>query len=98
MVRYLLTILLMLLTFSSAILNTQSRYYEQLKGFLAQDFEDNYWAEDSIFLERNSRDFVPRIEKMNVNAEAVCNLLQPHPKGMYTKSTVCFNAGTNSLQ
>lgn len=63
-----------------AILNTQRRYYKQLKDFMAQDFEDNYWAEDAIFLERNSRDFVSRIEKMVVNAEAVCNLLQSHPK------------------
>ncbi|KAF8428740.1 pyridoxal phosphate-dependent transferase [Tirmania nivea] len=62
------------------ILNTQSRYYGQLKDFMAEDFEDNHWAEDSIFLERNSRDFVSRIEKMNVNAEAVCNLLQSHAR------------------
>lgn len=65
---------------------------------MAQDFEDNHWAEDSIFLERNSRDFVPRIEKMNVNAEAVCNLLQSHPKGTSTKASAYFNAGTDSLQ
>jgi len=88
----------MLLTLSSAILNTQRRYYEQFKDLLAQDFEDNHWAEDSIFMERNSRDFVPRIEKMNVNAEAVCNLLQSHPKGIYTENSIYFGAGTNSLQ
>lgn len=65
----------------SAILNTQRRYYEKFKDFMTQDYEDDHWAEDSIFLERNSRDFVPRIERMNVNAEAVCNLLSAHPKG-----------------
>lgn len=77
-----------MLTPFSAILNTQRQFYAQLKDFMAQDFEDNHWAEDSIFLERNSRDFVPRIEKMNVNAEAVCNILQSHPKGTYTITSI----------
>lgn len=44
--------------------------------------EEDYWAEDSMLLEQNSRDFVSRIGKMNANAEAVCSLLQSHPRGM----------------
>lgn len=67
----------------SVILNTQSKFYHRFKEFMNDDYEEeNYWAEDAILLEQNSRDFIPRIGKMNANAEAVCTLLQSHPKGM----------------
>lgn len=66
----------------SAILNPKRRYYNLLKKAWAQEYEDNYWAEDSIFMERNSRDFVSRVERINGNAEAICELLQSHPKGL----------------
>jgi len=62
-----------------SVLNSQSRYYSQLKDFMARDYEDNYWHEDAIFMERNSRDFVSRIARMNQNAEAVCDTLKPSP-------------------
>ena len=62
-------------------MNTQGKYYANFKDFMGDDYEDNHWGEDSIFLERNSRDFIPRIEKINTNAEAICNILLPHPKG-----------------
>ncbi|KAL4779318.1 cystathionine gamma-synthase [Aspergillus varians] len=63
----------------SAILNPEGKYYQQLKSAFEADYEDNYWAEDVMFMERNSRDFVPRIKKINDNAEAICNVLQAHP-------------------
>ena len=34
-----------------------------------------YWAQDAIYMERNSRDFVKRVRVINRNAEAVCDLL-----------------------
>lgn len=40
------------------------------------DYEDNYWPEDAIFMERNSRDFVSRIERINKSAEAICEILK----------------------
>ncbi|KAF2085326.1 cystathionine gamma-synthase-like protein [Saccharata proteae CBS 121410] len=64
----------------SAILNPKGQYYELLKKTWATEYEDNQWPEDSIFLERNSRDFVQRIERINANAEAICDLLRVHPK------------------
>jgi cystathionine gamma-synthase len=64
----------------SMVLNPESRYYAALKQKLASEYEDNLWAEDALFLERNSRDFVSRIERINANAEAVCELLLEHPK------------------
>jgi cystathionine gamma-synthase len=66
---------------NSAILNPQSRYYRQLKQIWSQSYEDNFWAEDAIFLERNSRDFVSRIDRINDNAEAICEVLREHPRG-----------------
>lgn len=63
----------------SLVLNPTSRYHSSLKATLTRDFEDNYWAEDVIFLERNSRDFVSRINRANANAEAICEVLLAHP-------------------
>lgn len=67
---------------NSAIVNPKGRYYDVLKQTWEADYEDNHWAEDSVFLERNSRDFVPRIERINANAEAICDVLRTHPRGM----------------
>ncbi|KAI9752798.1 MAG: hypothetical protein M4579_005473 [Chaenotheca gracillima] len=64
----------------SLVLNPQSRYYHLMRKTLVNEYEDNYWAEDALFMERNSRDFVSRIERINVNAEAVCKVLQAHPR------------------
>ncbi|KAK7207463.1 cystathionine gamma-synthase-like protein [Myxozyma melibiosi] len=64
----------------SLVLSPASRYYTQLKQAAANVYEDNLWAEDAIFLERNSRDFVSRIARINVNAEALCELLLANSK------------------
>jgi cystathionine gamma-synthase len=50
-----------------------------LKKVTDVDYEDNYWAEDAIFMERNSRHFVSRIERINENAEVICGVLRSHP-------------------
>ncbi|EER23110.1 Cystathionine gamma-synthase, putative [Coccidioides posadasii C735 delta SOWgp] len=55
----------------SAVYNPHGRYYQALRDILEREYEDNYWAEDAIFLERNSRDFVSRIERINASAEAL---------------------------
>lgn len=64
----------------SLLLNPQSTYYSSLKAHLSTEYEDNLWAEDVLFLERNSRDFATRIKRINATTEAVCDLLQTHPK------------------
>lgn len=69
------------MTFPSAVLNPNGRYYCQLREMMLKDYEDNYWAEDAIYLERNSRDFVSRIERINANAEALCDTLRASPIG-----------------
>jgi cystathionine gamma-synthase len=63
----------------SAILNPQGRYYTTLKSIADEEYEDNYWAEDAIFMERNSRHFITRIEQINDNAEAICDILRASP-------------------
>lgn len=68
------------LTVCSAVLNPQSAYYKILKQKWNEAFDDNYWPEDAIYMERNSRDFASRIYGINRNAEAICDLLQAHPK------------------
>ncbi|XXH01151.1 suppressor of glycerol defect [Hypoxylon texense] len=63
----------------SMILNPNSRYYASMKRVMTEDFEDTYWAEDVIFMERNSRDFKSRIDRVNANTEAICEVLKAHP-------------------
>ncbi|KAF7543141.1 hypothetical protein G7046_g10055 [Stylonectria norvegica] len=62
----------------SLILNPESKYFGVLKTALAEDYEDTYWPEDVIFMERNSRDFDSRVVRINANAEALCDILQTH--------------------
>lgn len=63
----------------SAVLNPRGRYYARMKEVMKADYEDNYWPEDAIFMERNSRDYVSRIDRININAEAICETLKASP-------------------
>jgi cystathionine gamma-synthase len=67
----------------SLVLNPKAKNYALLKRTWEEDYEDNHWAEDSIFLERNSRDFVSRIDRIGTNAEAICDVLSAHPRGSF---------------
>ncbi|KAF6789336.1 cystathionine gamma-synthase [Colletotrichum sojae] len=62
----------------SAILNPSGKYYQSLKKAWDEDLEDTYWPEDVVFMERNSRDFASRVERINANAEAICDILSAH--------------------
>lgn len=82
----------------SAVLNPSSRYYQLLKTAATREYEDTYWPEDAIFMERNSRDFAMRIDRINANAEAICDVLVNHPLvktvhyPKYNKSRDNYNA------
>lgn len=65
----------------SAVINPHGRFYPILKKVFAREYEDNLWAEDAVFLERNSRNFVSRIEKINTTAEATTAMLRNSPLG-----------------
>lgn len=66
----------------SAMLNPHGQYYRHLKETYSSDFEDIYWAEDAVFLERNSRDFVSRIDKINSTSEEITAMLKASPLSM----------------
>lgn len=42
------------------------------------NFEDFYFDEDALYMERNSRDFARRIRIIDENTEAVCEFLRAH--------------------
>ncbi|KAJ5555497.1 Pyridoxal phosphate-dependent transferase major region subdomain 2 [Penicillium sp. DV-2018c] len=62
-----------------AVLNPHAQYYTSLKKVYDQEYEDIYWAEDAVFLERNSRDFVARIEQINTTTENITAMLKESP-------------------
>ncbi|KAL1983082.1 hypothetical protein VTN96DRAFT_495 [Rasamsonia emersonii] len=63
----------------SAVLNPHGRFYNSLKATFSSEYEDNLWVEDAVFLERNSRDFVSRIEKINTTTESITAILKSSP-------------------
>ncbi|KAL4973249.1 pyridoxal phosphate-dependent transferase [Aspergillus desertorum] len=63
----------------SAVLNPHGRYYQLLKDTFSRGYEDNLWVEDAVFLERNSRDFVSRIGKINHTTEVITAMLKESP-------------------
>lgn len=63
----------------SLILNPLSPMYDQLKNYFINNYEDTYWAEDALYLERNSRDFVDRSKRINENSKKVVDLLLASP-------------------
>jgi cystathionine gamma-synthase len=45
----------------------------------ARNFDDLFWDDDAIVLERNSRDFESRVFQSNATAEALCDWLLEQP-------------------
>ncbi|EPY53955.1 cystathionine gamma-synthase [Schizosaccharomyces cryophilus OY26] len=64
----------------SLVLNPLGRYYGKLKEEMPKLYEDNFYDEDALTLERNSRDFADRSRVINENAEVICDLLLKSPK------------------
>ncbi|KZT24867.1 PLP-dependent transferase [Neolentinus lepideus HHB14362 ss-1] len=60
----------------SLVLNPKCRHYPELKTYMAANFEDCYFDEDAIYMERNSRNFRKRIYAINENTEALCDFLR----------------------
>ncbi|KAG2134834.1 pyridoxal phosphate-dependent transferase [Suillus clintonianus] len=60
----------------SLILNPQSRHYATLKAYMSSTYEDTYFDEDAVFMERNSRNFKRRIRIIDENTLAVCEYLR----------------------
>ncbi|KAG5732329.1 Cystathionine gamma-synthase [Termitomyces sp. T112] len=60
----------------SLVLNPRRKYYAALKAYMDANFEDLYYDEDAIYMERNSRDFQRRISIIDNNTTAVCDFLR----------------------
>ncbi|KAH9848718.1 PLP-dependent transferase [Lenzites betulinus] len=60
----------------SLALNPKGRHYAALKAHMAAHFEDSYFDEDAIYMERNSRDFRQRVHAIDANTLAVCTFLR----------------------
>ena len=73
----------------ATVLSPASRHYNSLKQAWEREYEDTYWPEDAIFLERNSRDFISRVARINDNAEAIVATLSGHShiKDVYYPTT-----------
>lgn len=63
----------------SLVLNPQSPMYSKLKEYFNNEYEDIFWAEDGLYLERNSRDFAERSGKINETALEAVDLLVNNP-------------------
>ncbi|MFT5468712.1 MAG: cystathionine gamma-synthase [Verrucomicrobiales bacterium] len=63
----------------SLILNRESPLYDRMAVILREIYVDDFWADDALVLERNSRDFAERIPKINSTTEAVFDFLADHP-------------------
>lgn len=59
----------------SMVLNPKGPHYRTLRSTLSEHYEDTYFDEDAIFMERNSRDFIRRIVKIDSNTRAVTSML-----------------------
>jgi cystathionine beta-lyase/cystathionine gamma-synthase len=59
----------LVLTRSCSVVASSSTPFDQI-------YEDTIYGEDAIFMERNSRDFRPRIATINQNSELLCDFLR----------------------
>ncbi|KAE8225528.1 hypothetical protein CF319_g1731 [Tilletia indica] len=59
----------------SLVVNPRGPRADAIHAVLKDRYEDTIWDEDAIFMERNSRDFVRRIRRIDANAQALCKLL-----------------------
>ncbi|PIA12864.1 PLP-dependent transferase [Coemansia reversa NRRL 1564] len=78
----------------SIVLTPNSRFYMPVCLAVHVTTEDIIWCKNAIFPERNSRDFVRRVNEINGNALAVAELLQASPKVAnvwYPKFTIPSN-------
>jgi cystathionine gamma-synthase len=64
----------------SLVLNRERPYYERLKSLLTEEYEDIFYGEEAVVLERNSRDVAERIPKINHNAARLVEFLAEQPQ------------------
>jgi hypothetical protein len=80
----------MLTGYLSVVFNPKGPHYTALKQAIQRQYEDNWYWEEAAVMERNTRNFVFRVQRMNENAEALCDLLSAHPRGNFPPTTSFF--------
>jgi len=63
----------------SLVINSRRPGAGRLRDALTAEYEDLLDAEDAAVLERNSRDCVERVRRINQTADRLCDTLQTHP-------------------
>jgi cystathionine gamma-synthase len=63
----------------SLTINSNRPGARRLRNALEAEYEDLFDPEDAAVLERNSRDCVDRVQRINQTAERLCDSLQTHP-------------------
>ncbi|BGP39927.1 Cystathionine gamma-synthase [Rhodotorula kratochvilovae] len=86
----------------SLVLNPKGPHYAALKAAQEATYEDAYFDEDAIYMERNSRDFQARIVQENSNTEMLCEFLRsrriPDPPAEGVTAAPALAAGVDAEQ
>ncbi|GAA6027299.1 hypothetical protein JCM8097_002571 [Rhodosporidiobolus ruineniae] len=76
----------------SLVLNPKAQHYASLRAAQDATYEDAYFDEDAIYMERNSRDFQARVAQMNANSEMLCDLIRARRiPGPSSRGVVAFD-------
>ncbi|UZJ52962.1 hypothetical protein CBS101457_002282 [Exobasidium rhododendri] len=65
------------------ILNNRGPHFAELKQSQEALYEDNFFHQNAIFLERNSRDFIQRVRKVDENAITLIEMLCKAREGKF---------------
>jgi len=60
------------------IANPESKIYDKVIEIINNNFINDSYYDDLDILEKNSRDFIDRIQQINSNAEFICDFLRSH--------------------
>ncbi|KAG7097884.1 hypothetical protein E1B28_005197 [Marasmius oreades] len=60
----------------SLAINPNSRHYDSMRAYLLSEFVDDFYHEDAIVMEYNSRDFAKRVRTANANTMEIATLLR----------------------
>lgn len=60
-------------TAGSVVLNANGPFYTEIKAAMQTEFDDIFWIDDAVVLEKNSRDYTTRIAKINETAAQIAD-------------------------
>ncbi|GAB4157022.1 MAG: hypothetical protein Tsb009_34080 [Planctomycetaceae bacterium] len=64
----------------SIVLNANGPFYAELKRIMDNSYEDIFWADDARVLERNSRDYLERMPRINTTTSRLTKFLANRPE------------------